>query len=666
MSRLLKYLVLPKEISAFEANYLRRMNRIGLVFFALHIPAMIVVAWANGTRPLLAAALSAAVLAGPALAYATLANPRTISIVYGMAAMFMGGLLVHFGQGPMQIEMHFYFFALIAMLAVFGNPLVIVAAAVIVALHHLIVWMVVPRSVFNYDASVWVVAVHAGFVALESVAACFIARSFFDNVIGLERIVQARTAELDRRNHDMRLVLDNVAQGFVAVDRDGVPSAERSLAFDKWFGASRPGETIFDLFANTSREFADLSRLGWTEVTEAVMPLELTLAQMPKDLAVHKTAYRVAYVPIGEGQTPPRFLVVVTDVTAEVLGERSERDRHEEMQLFERFLADRLAVGDFFEEGRAMVDAMTGTKALGTDTLKRMLHTLKGNSAIFGLQSLTSVCHELETYVVEEDTVPPASELAKLRERWDRLASSLERLIGADRHVIQISESEHAALEQAVRRGAPNATILNMVHSLKLEPTQRRLEHFGEQVQRIAARLEKDVAVRVEAHDLRVDPRHWAAFWTAFIHAVRNAVDHGLETAEERKRSGKSAQAFIALRTCVRGDRFVIEVADDGRGIDWGRIAAKAVAMGIPSTTEEQLRAAIFQDGVSTATQVTDLSGRGIGMGALRAATLSLGGELGIETRLGLGTTLRMSFPIDRMAPALRVANSGAPPTIAA
>jgi two-component system chemotaxis sensor kinase CheA len=131
-----------------------------------------------------------------------------------------------------------------------------------------------------------------------------------------------------------------------------------------------------------------------------------------------------------------------------------------------------------------------------------------------------------------------------------------------------------------------------MVHSLKLEPTQRRLEHFGEQVQRIAARLEKDVAVRVEAHDLRVDPRHWAAFWTAFIHAVRNAVDHGLETAEERKRSGKSEQAFIALRTCVRGDRFVIEVADDGRGIDWRRIAAKALAMGIPSTTEEQLRAA--------------------------------------------------------------------------
>jgi hypothetical protein len=96
--------------------------------------------------------------AGPALAYATLERPRVVSIIYGVSAMFFGGLLVHFGQGPVQIEMHFYFFALIAMLAVFGNPLVIVAAAVTVALHHLLLWFIVPESVFNYDAPVWVVA----------------------------------------------------------------------------------------------------------------------------------------------------------------------------------------------------------------------------------------------------------------------------------------------------------------------------------------------------------------------------------------------------------------------------------------------------------------------------------------------------------------------------
>jgi hypothetical protein len=166
MTTLLASIVLPSEISEFERKYLARMNRIALVFFAMHVPIFVVIAWANQTRPALAALLSLAVLAGPAAAYFTLGNPRHVSVVHGIAAMFMGGLLVHFGQGPMQIEMHFYFFALIAMCAVFGNPLVIVAAAVTVALHHLVVWLVLPASVFNYDASVWVVAVHAAFVVL--------------------------------------------------------------------------------------------------------------------------------------------------------------------------------------------------------------------------------------------------------------------------------------------------------------------------------------------------------------------------------------------------------------------------------------------------------------------------------------------------------------------
>ncbi|MEO7112016.1 MAG: hypothetical protein ABI183_16350, partial [Polyangiaceae bacterium] len=179
MHAILHFILLPTEISAFERRYLERVNRVTLIFFALHLPIFALIAALNHTGTLAALLLSAAVVSGPVLAKYTIENPRTVSVIHGVTAMFMGGLLVHFGQGPMQIEMHFYFFALIAMCAVFGNPLVIVAAAVTVALHHLIVWLVLPQSVFNYDASVWVVAVHAAFVVLESVAACFISRSFF-------------------------------------------------------------------------------------------------------------------------------------------------------------------------------------------------------------------------------------------------------------------------------------------------------------------------------------------------------------------------------------------------------------------------------------------------------------------------------------------------------
>jgi two-component system chemotaxis sensor kinase CheA len=653
MRRLIAYLVLPEEISPFEVNYLRRMNRIALAFFALHVPVMAAIAWGNGTRPWLAALLTTAVFAGPAFAYRTLSNPRAVSVTYGIAAMFMGGLLVHFGQGPMQIEMHFYFFALLAMLAVFGNPLVIVAAAVTVALHDLALWFMLPSSVFNYDAPVWVVAVHSLFVVLESVAACFIARSFFDNVIGLDKIVRSRTAELDDRNRDMRLVLDNVAQGFATIDRDGVLSAECSTIFERWFGGSRERESLFDRFGTKSPSFAQLSRASWLEVVGGIMPLALTLDQMPRELLVDGICYRVGYLAIGEGESPERFLVVVTDITADKHRERAESRRREEMQLFERLLSNRNMVHGFLEEASALVSAIVSGKGTDIVVFKRMLHTLKGNSAVFGLDSLASFCHELEQYVVEEGAPPPEAELARLRERWDTLSADVDRLVGRRPRVVEIEESEHAALEQAVRRGAHGSSLLAIVHSLKLEPTERQLRHFAEQAQRIAARLDKNVEVRVESQELRVDPEHWRGFWSAFVHAVRNAVDHGLEAGGERVSRGKPEHGVLMLRTYLSRERFVVEIADDGRGIDWPALTKKARELGIAAETEGELKQALFHKGMSTAKEVTDLSGRGIGMGALFAATKSLGGDLEIETTEGRGTTLRMTFPESAMWPGL-------------
>jgi two-component system, chemotaxis family, sensor kinase CheA len=651
LRRLMAYIILPREITAFEASYLHRMNRVGIAFFAVHVPVITLIAWGNATRPWFALVLTAAIVAGPAIAYGTLKNPRTVSITCGVAAMFMGGALVHFGQGPVQVEMHFYFFALIAMLAVYANPLVILAAAVTVMLHHLVLWWLLPQSVLNYDAPLWVVGVHAAFVVLVSVAACFIARSFFDYVIGLERIVSARTAELDGRNRDMRLVLDNVSQGFVTIDRSGLPSAERSRVLDQWLGPSVAEETLFDWLDRKSPEVAAQSRMAWDEVTAGFLPLALTLEQMPKDISLGAAQCRIAYLPIGDGEMPERFLVVVTDVTADLERDRAERDRREALQVFEQVIHDRTAVNDFFDEGTRLVDAITARAGDGLPALKRMLHTLKGNSAIFGLEGLSSLCHELETIVAEEQRQLRPPELARLRAQWDGAVENVDRLIGARRHVIEVEEDQYAALERTVRSAAPRAAVLDAVRALKREPTARRLEHFAEQARRIAAGLGKSIDVRVQAGDLRIDPTQWAGFWSAFIHAVRNAADHGLEGHEERVSTGKAECGTIRLGTYARGDRFVVEIADDGRGIDWPLVAVKAAELGLPTDTLADLHTALFLGGVSTATNVTDISGRGIGMGALRAATLALHGEIEIETKLGLGTTFRMVFPQTAMAP---------------
>ncbi|HEY0254404.1 MAG TPA: hypothetical protein VGC41_22910, partial [Kofleriaceae bacterium] len=263
MDRLVSYLRLPPEITPFERTYLQRVNKVALGFFCAHPPVFALVAHLSGTSVAVAVLLSLAVLIGPIAAYIGFAaRPRLVSTLYGVTAMVMGGVLVYVGQGPMQIEMHFYFFVLIALLAVFANPMVVVAAAVTVAAHHFLVWMLLPRGVFNYDASIWTVIVHAIFVVLESVAACFVARSFFTNVIGLEKIVAQRTAALDGRNRDMTRILDNVSQGFITVGLDGQLGREWSRALATWFGEPSPGAKIWDYLFETDEQRA-LMRIGF-------------------------------------------------------------------------------------------------------------------------------------------------------------------------------------------------------------------------------------------------------------------------------------------------------------------------------------------------------------------------------------------------------------------
>ncbi|HEY3498785.1 MAG TPA: ATP-binding protein, partial [Polyangiaceae bacterium] len=313
--------------------------------------------------------------------------------------------------------------------------------------------------------------------------------------------------------------------------------------------------------------------------------------------------------------------------------------------LFGQVIVDRAGVETFLEEATDIVDVLAHGRSSEAGTIKRLIHTLKGNAACYGLSSIAARCHELEDLIAESGSPPPVSAYVELALRWQRLASDIEKLLGKRTQAFEIDREQYAALERAVRAGEFGATLLRRVRCLPLEATAKRLQHFAEQAQRIAARLDKEVAVRIEDHGVRLDHDRWSTFWSAFIHAVRNALDHGVESAEERVLSGKTAQPTLALRTFEQGESVIVEIADDGRGIDWHRVAERARSAGLASTTAGDLERALFVDGISTASSVSDVSGRGIGMGALLAATEVLGGKLSIESRLQQGTTVRFTFP---------------------
>jgi two-component system chemotaxis sensor kinase CheA len=126
---------------------------------------------------------------------------------------------------------------------------------------------------------------------------------------------------------------------------------------------------------------------------------------------------------------------------------------------------------------------------------------------------------------------------------------------------------------------------------------------------------------------------------------VRNIVDHGLQPEADRLEQGKPAKNRVALRAWSDTRSFTIEIADDGPGIDWATLAVKAKERGLPTATRADLTEAIFADGVSTAGAISQTSGRGVGMSAVREACLSLAGRITVESEPGKGTRFRFVFP---------------------
>ena len=286
--------------------------------------------------------------------------------------------------------MHFHFFASLALLAVFGNPLVIWVATATVAIHHGVFWYFLPQSVFNYDASFWVVAVHAAFVVVEAVGASFIARNFFDNVIGLEKIIQSRTQELNQRNEDMKLILDNTSQGFLTVGRDGYIHYEKSAVVSKWFGDTPKGERIWDFFSRTKEEFGGLMEFAFDDLADDVMPIEYGLSQLPKSLKHDSKIFSFTYTPITNSNDQlTDILIVISNITAEIAKQKADDQQREIMSIFDVILKDKEGFIEFMEDAERLLNSIISTETSQED-LFRNLHTLKGNAGAFGMSSFFS------------------------------------------------------------------------------------------------------------------------------------------------------------------------------------------------------------------------------------------------------------------------------------
>ena len=231
-----------------------------------------------------------------------------------------------------------------------------------------------------------------------------------------------------------------------------------------------------------------------------------------------------------------------------------------------------------------------------------------------------------------ENMVHPASELAELRNSLDEVSRRLQ--------------------EAAENTGRHIETLQHCSMEIRMLPLARVFNTLPRAVRDLSRQFGKQVNFEVEGGETTVDKRILEQISDPLIHLLRNALDHGIEAPEVRRRSGKLETGTIHLHAKQEGGKVLVTLGDDGRGIDPHRLKEVATARGlvdhkdIAGWTTPQLLELIFLPGLSTSGRITDISGRGVGMDVVRANVERLKGQVEVASELGKGTHFIMSLPL--------------------
>lgn len=496
-------------------------------------------------------------------------------------------------------------------------------------------------------------------------------------------------------------LLNNMRQAVFSVGPDGMIVAPVSKFADHVFGRALAGTNMYDAvypeLDQKGEEYDNLKSAMIGVYGEGELQWDLMESSFPRRALIYlpgakKTEdnLRVLKIAVGpiwnDTNVLERIMFIVEDVT-EV--EKLERKMAEEkakanrnMQIIQEMvgvgrpqLSDFLArTTDAMHETRKLMEA-GGTPDL--DLLFRELHTVKGNARGYKFGLISAAAHRVESLIAacrggnaaaewssRKDEV--LNEMHALQDQIAEYVNLAQRILGIDaRRTGQAgagatSMDSNAQVTQLVERLRPVLARLRSqikhpglgeVHEL-LEratdsPVSPALERLAMMAHDVATELGKNVVTEVaDPGQVAIPPKLLAPVQDALVHLVRNAVDHGIEATPDREAAGKPADGH--LRLAVDGSKpgavsFIIQ--DDGRGLDASGIVRKAISLGLvdeptaDKLTDREKFDLIFKPGFTTKQEVSETSGRGVGLDAARAAIEKIGGRVEVKTEKGRGTT---------------------------
>lgn len=489
----------------------------------------------------------------------------------------------------------------------------------------------------------------------------------------LERIVDERTAELSKANFEIQMLLDHAGQGFFSFDSSGRIGNELSRECYRLFQKNISGLRVSELLGSysSSEETHLIDRIiDKAFKTVETFDAKVYLSLLPQELSMGEKKVTVEYQMIEDADRR-RVMTILTDVTETHALMLIREEEKQNLKMIVRVIKNRNSFLRSLEDYWAFTH--NGCEKLLQQEkdpqefmaeLFRMIHTFKGDFAQWGLRKTEAALHEIESLIsYQREFLESREDVVDFIHEID-----FEKAIGKDLNVLEnaigksflqgdeyyeISRTEIMVLEEMLDR-VPTDVVKNRIKELRLVNMKELLRPYDDYIATLAFELDKKMnPLRITGEDLRVDRKHYHHLIKVLTHVFRNMMDYGIEGPEERLRLSKPEYGTISCGIERTGAaKFILMLEDDGSGIEAERIL-DTLLMKDPGRQDyylglshEALIQQIFSDGVSTTGDITMLSGRGIGLAAVREEVERLGGTIEVRSIPGSGTRFNIELPV--------------------
>jgi len=494
----------------------------------------------------------------------------------------------------------------------------------------------------------------------------------------LDRKVEERTYELNTTTVALKTLLDNTEEGFLTFSESLIIDPEYSLQCETIFGKRISNRSISTILGNEKPETIEFLDKVFTKILHEDKPyaIDMYTSLLPETITIVNKTIKLNYKLIEKDSEGRKIMVILHDITEKVELQTEIENERNILKMVIKVLNSR---EDYLELIRDFRDfTMNGMEQICMSQLStedkiaeifRMVHTYKGSFANFDTINAVSTLHAFENIITDNRKSLIQKDTDQLMDffnaydynSWIRKDIDIIReLLGADFFSIEqkltIDPDRIVKLENKIAEselGEEGREFLIELKRLRYTSFKELLAYYKNYTSRLAQRMGKFLSpVVIEGDDIPVDRELYKSLIRSLTHLFRNGIYHGIENPEERARKGKSEYGQMRVDINRQGEFIELIIHDDGRGIDVENVIRTAVKRGfvtkaqIDTMSYEEKLNLVLTDRLSTSKKVSDISGRGVGLSALKHELEKFQGDIEITTKPDKGTTFKLLIPI--------------------